>query len=177
MVPFRWHFLLPKRIGPAMLTEGGKSWYHWQTHGFPTSPEIFVMVSCLATFIKVHSTKNGTLNIFAPDVIHCRKMWIHLDNSIRIQGTARHKSCYGAFPLLALVCAIENAAHFHNASWCLDLVFVGSASFHLSQLRPKVFLWAKNITRRLRSVGIGLVQMWCDLFWTSWEFPLRHSSL
>jgi hypothetical protein len=67
-------------------------WYRqptqsWQTHGFPTSPEIFVMVSCLATFIKVRPTKNSTLNIFAPDVIHCRKMWIHLDNSIRIQET------------------------------------------------------------------------------------------
>ena len=67
-------------------------WYRqptqsWQTHGFPTSPEIFVMVSCLASFIKVHPTKNGTLNIFAPDVIHCRKMWIHIDNSIRIQET------------------------------------------------------------------------------------------
>ena len=53
--PFRCHFWLPKRAGPAILTEGGKCWYSWwyrqpmqswQTHGFPTSTDIFVMISC-----------------------------------------------------------------------------------------------------------------------------------
>ena len=53
----------PKRSGPAILTEGGKCWYSWwyrqpmqswQTHGFPTSTDIFVMISCLIMPGNIH---------------------------------------------------------------------------------------------------------------------------
>ena len=30
----------------------------WQTHGFPTSPEIFAMISCLAAFIRIPPKEN-----------------------------------------------------------------------------------------------------------------------
>ena len=94
MVPFRWHFWLPKRIGPAMLTEGGKSWYHLMISPadakltntwLPNKPRNLCNGIMPGNFHKSPPNKNSTLNIFAPDVIHCRKMWIHLDNSIRIQ--------------------------------------------------------------------------------------------
>ena len=54
-------------------------WYRrptqsWPTHRFPTSPDICVMISFLATFIKVHPRKNSPINIFARDGMHCRKM-------------------------------------------------------------------------------------------------------
>ena len=47
----------------AILTEGGKSWYSWwyrqpmqswQTHGFPTSTDIFAMISCLLMPGNIH---------------------------------------------------------------------------------------------------------------------------
>ena len=62
---FRCHFWLPKRAGPAILTEGGKSWYSWwyrqpmqswQTHGFPTSTDIFIMISCLIMPGNIHKS-------------------------------------------------------------------------------------------------------------------------
>ena len=63
--PLRCHFWLPKRAGPAILTEGGKSWYSWwyrtptqswQTHGFPTSTDIFIMISCLIMPGNIHES-------------------------------------------------------------------------------------------------------------------------
>ena len=65
MGPFRCHFWLPRRAGPAMLTDEVSfdtvEWYRqpmqsWQTYGFPTSTDIFVMISCLIMPDKIHKS-------------------------------------------------------------------------------------------------------------------------
>jgi hypothetical protein len=42
---------------------------------------------------------------------------------------------------------------FHDALWCLDHVLVGSASFHLPQLRPKVFLQERKSLKSCDILG------------------------
>ena len=100
---FRCHFWLPKRAGPTILTEGGKFWYCLMispadaklTNAWIPNKHRHLCNDIMPYHAWQHSLKSTQGRVAPLTSLHQRsctegkwwKMWIHLDNSIRIQET------------------------------------------------------------------------------------------
>ena len=109
-------------------------------------------------------------------VLPCRKMGIHLDNSIQFQEMHSTNRTMVRF-LFSHLSVQEKMLHISIMPFGASTLSLSEAPASIFRNRSRRSSCRHNNTRRLRSVGIGLVQMWCDLFWTSLTFPLRHYAL
>ena len=169
--PFRCHFWLPKRAGPAILTEGGKFWYCLMispanaklTNAWIPNKPRHLCNDIMPYNAWQHSWKSTQGRVAPLTSLHQRsctegkwwKMWVHLDNSIRIRETHSKNLAMARFLFSHLSVQLKMLHIF--------IMPFGASTLSLSEAPASIFRncarrssCRHNITRRLRSVGIGL---------------------